>query len=204
MIQTLMVIVAYLMGSIPTALILSRWKLGADIRRMGDGNMGAQNASHMLGKRYGILIGALDISKALLVVLFAKWVGLSLTWQMIVGAIAILGHDFPIFAGFKGGQGTATMMGVYLALFTLPALVGLVVYGLLYAITKKHTLSASIAGALILVELILLRQPGYILVYVLALFIFIPIKKAADSYRLKEIAAHQAARKKFPVEHKYP
>jgi glycerol-3-phosphate acyltransferase PlsY len=193
--QIVALVLAYLLGSIPTALILSRQKKGADIRRMGDGNMGAQNVSHMFGKRFGILVGALDIGKSALAVLLAMGLGLSLGWQMVIGAIAILGHDFPIFAGFKVGQGTAAMLGVYLVLFPLQALVALVVYGLLFAITKKHTLSASIAGALILVELVFNRQPWYVLVYVLALFIFIPIKKAADSYRVRAIAAQQGLHK---------
>ena len=193
MLPVICVIVAYLLGSIPTALIFTRRLRGGDIRHQGDGNMGAQNVSHILGNRFGILVGMLDIGKAALAVLLARWLGLSMTWQMIVGVAAILGHDFPVFARFKGGQGTASTMGVYLVFFPLPWLVALTVYGLMYAITHKHTISASVAGGLLMVELIFLRQPWYILVYVLALYLFILVKKAMDSYRIREIRAAQAA-----------
>jgi glycerol-3-phosphate acyltransferase PlsY len=185
-------IFSYIVGSIPTALIVSRRLKGMDIRRAGDGNMGAQNVSHVVGTKYGILVGILDMGKGSLAILAGMALGLSTGWVMVCGIFSVLGHDFTIFAKFKGGQGTATTVGTYLVLFPLPTLVSLVVYGLLYAIIKRHTLSASIAGGLLLLLLIFARQPWYNLVYVLALFIFIPIKKAADSRRIREIAAHQA------------
>jgi glycerol-3-phosphate acyltransferase PlsY len=185
-------IFSYILGSIPTALIVSRRLKGADIRRVGDGNMGAQNVSHVVGTKYGILVGILDMGKGSLAILAGMALGLSTGWVMVCGIFAVLGHDFTIFARFKGGQGTATTVGTYLVLFPLQTMVSLVVYGLLYAIIKRHTLSASIAGGFLLLLLIFVRKPWYMLVYVLALFIFIPIKKAADSRRIREIAAHQA------------
>jgi glycerol-3-phosphate acyltransferase PlsY len=185
-------IFAYIVGSIPTALIVARHLKGEDIRRVGDGNMGAQNVSHVVGTKYGILVGILDMGKGSLSILVGMALGLSTGWLMVCGIFAILGHDFPIFARFKGGQGTATTVGTYLVFFPLNTTVSLVVYGLLYAIIKRHTLSASIAGGLLLLQLIFIRKPWYLLVYVLALFIIIPIKKAADLHRVKEIAArHQ-------------
>jgi glycerol-3-phosphate acyltransferase PlsY len=190
MIQTAMILIASLLGSIPTALLLSHWKTGGDIRRQGDGNMGAQNTAHVLGQKYGILVALIDASKAALAVLLARGLGLTLGWQMIAGVAAILGHDFTVFAHFKGGQGTACTLGVYLVLFTLPAMVGMVVYGMLYALTHKHDIAAGVAGGLIFVQVLFMRLPWYMLVYVLMLFIFIPVKKAADAYRRKEITSH--------------
>ncbi len=184
------IILAYIMGSFPTALVLSKRLLGVDIRRAGDGNMGAQNASHILGQRFGLLVGMIDIGKGALAVLLAKAMGLPIAWTMVTGVAAILGHDFPLFARFKGGQGTATTVGVYLVFFPLPVLVSLIVYGLLYAIMHKHTISAGVAGGLLLVQVILLRQPYYLIVYVIVLYICIPIKKFADSHRVKEIQAN--------------
>jgi len=194
-------IFAYIVGSIPTALIVSQNLKGADIRRVGDGNMGAQNISHVVGAKYGILVGILDIGKGSLTILVGMALGLSTGWVMVCGVFAILGHDFPIFAGFKGGQGTATTVGTYLVFFPLQTVVSLVLYGLLYAIIKRHTLSASIAGGLLLLQLIILREPWYLLMYVLVLFLFIPIKRAADSHRVKEIAMRSSQHKKFPSEH---
>jgi len=184
-------IFAYIVGSIPTALIVSQRLKGSDIRRVGDGNMGAQNVSHVVGAKYGILVGILDMGKGSLAILAGMALGFSAGWVMICGVFAVLGHDLPIFARFKGGQGTATTVGTYLILFPLQTLVSLVVYALLYAIMKRHTLSASIAGGFLLFLLIFIRQPWYNLVYVLALFIFIPIKKALDLHRVREITARR-------------
>jgi glycerol-3-phosphate acyltransferase PlsY len=193
-----MIIIAYLVGSFPTALILSKYLLGVDIRRVGDGNMGAQNASHVLGQRFGLLVGMMDISKGAMAVLLAKAMGLPFGWVMVTGVAAILGHDFPLFAKFKGGQGTATTVGVYLVFFPLPVLVSLIIYGLMYAIIHRHTISAAVAGGLLLVQVILLHKPLHLIVYVIVLYICIPIKKFTDSYRVEEIQAHIHKKPRHP------
>jgi len=102
---------AYLLGSMPTAVIVSKRFKGVDIRTIGDGNMGARNTFHSIGPKFGFMVAVIDFGKGALPVLLAYLLGLELGWQFLAGVLAILGHDFPVFANFKGGQGTASSPG---------------------------------------------------------------------------------------------
>lgn len=178
---------AYLLGSMPTALIVSKRFKGVDIRTIGDGNMGARNTYHSIGSKFGIMVAVIDFFKGALPVLLAYLLGLELGWQFLAGALAILGHDFPVFAGFRGGQGTASTLGTMGALFPLPTLAGLVFYGGLYLITRSSNLSCGIGGAVI-AAILALSQQWLLLTYAIAVFIFIPIKLFIDSPRRRAIA----------------
>jgi glycerol-3-phosphate acyltransferase PlsY len=184
---------AYLLGSIPTALIVSRRLTGVDIRTIGDGNMGARNTFHTIGPKFGLLVAVIDFFKGALPVLLAYILGLELGWQFLAGALAILGHDFPLFAGLKGGQGTASSLGTMAVLFPLPTLAGLIFYGGLYLLTKSSNLSCSIGGAVI-ASILAISQQWLLLVYCVAIFVFIPIKLFLDSPRRKAIAVAKSAR----------
>jgi glycerol-3-phosphate acyltransferase PlsY len=178
---------AYLLGSMPTAVIVSRRFKGVDIRTIGDGNMGARNTFHAVGPKFGVMVAVIDFFKGALPVLLAYLLGLELGWQFLVGALAILGHDFPVFAGFKGGQGTASSLGTMAVLFPIATLAGLVFYGGLYLITKSSNLSCSIGGAVI-AGILAVSQQWLLLVYAVAVFVFIPAKLFLDSPRRKAIA----------------
>jgi acyl phosphate:glycerol-3-phosphate acyltransferase len=179
-----LLISAYLVGSIPTALIVSRKIKGVDIRYVGDRNMGAHNTFHEIGPKFGIMVALIDITKGTLVVLLTRILGLDLNWQMLAGILAILGHDFPIFAGFKGGQGLATSFGVMLALFPVPALIGLIVYGLVFLIVKNSNIGCGIGGATIAATLGLF-QNWLSFGFVITIFLFVPLKMFWDSSRRK-------------------
>lgn len=189
MIQALAIAAAYLLGSIPSALIISRWRRGIDVRTVGNGNMGAHNTARMIGFKAGLIVALADLLKGSLAVLLARALGLAIGWQMAVGIFAIAGHDFPIFARFKGGQGTATTLGVFLVLFPIPSLLAMFVMLFLYLITRKYNLAAPVAGGLLLMAAWQLHQPWYTLVYMLILYLCIPFKKWIDSHRVKEIEA---------------
>ena len=188
MIQAAILIIAYLVGSIPTALIMSRRVRGVDIRTMGDGNMGATNISRTLGQKLGITVGVLDFLKGALPVLLAYLLGFELVWQLLTGICAILGHDFPIFARFKGGQGTATSAGTMLVLFPLQTLPGLILYGVLFLFIRKSPISAGIGGGLTAL-LLGLTQQWILLAYCVGTFASIPFKIFLDSHRRKTIEA---------------
>jgi glycerol-3-phosphate acyltransferase PlsY len=179
-------VIAYLLGSIPTALIVGRHIKGVDIRTIGNGNMGASNTFHTLGEKAGIVVAVVDFLKGFLSVLLALLLGLSIEWQMIVGACAILGHDFPVFAGFRGGQGTATTLGTMLILFPMQTLLGLILYGALFLITHNSRLSCGIGGGLIAL-LVGVSQQWILLIYAVAAFIFIPVKLFIDTPRRQAI-----------------
>jgi len=183
---TALLIIAYLLGSIPTALIISRRILRVDIRSVGNGNMGAQNTFHEIGPRFGVLVAVIDFFKGAIPVFLANILGLSLGWQFLTGICAIIGHDFPIFAHFKGGQGTATSLGTMLALFPVPTLIGLFVYGLVYIIIRKSDVGLGIGGAVIALILVFLQQ-WVLLGYAVPVFLFIPVKKLMDNSRRRAI-----------------
>jgi acyl phosphate:glycerol-3-phosphate acyltransferase len=189
----LVLITAYLLGSVPTALIISRRIKGVDIRGIGDGNMGARNAFHQIGPGYGVFIAAVDFTKGALPVLLASILGLTITWQIAAGIAAISGHDFPIFANFKGGQGTATSLGTMIVLFFVPTLSGLIAYGLIFLIIRSSNTSLGIGGAIIALILFILNLRVF-LIYAVAVFLFIPLKLAIDTPRRRAIEAVRTGR----------
>ena len=119
----LIVILGYLLGSIPTAYIAGYMLKGKDIRYMGDANMGAANVFRQLGARVGITVGIIDAGKGALAILIAQAAGLPLVAVLSTGVAAVVGHNWPIFIGFRGGRGESTTIGVLLATITQPMLI---------------------------------------------------------------------------------
>ena len=176
-----LLLIAYLIGSIPTALIVSRQIARVDIRLLGDGNIGARNTQHVLGWRAGFIVAWVDFSKGVGIILLARIMQMNLTWQLLAGGVTVLGHDLPVFADFKGGQGMATSLGTMSMLFLEETLIGLICFGLIYLISRQFDLSA--AGGLALVVFLLVRnlKSFSLLTYTLALLLTIPIKKFWDA-----------------------
>ncbi|MBA7666838.1 Glycerol-3-phosphate acyltransferase [subsurface metagenome] len=117
------IIIGYLMGSIPTAYIAGRLLRGEDIRRIGDENSGAANAFRELGGKVGITVGIIDAAKGFLAVFIAQASGVSQGFVLITGAAAVIGHNWPLFLGFRGGRGESTAIGVLVAVITQPMLI---------------------------------------------------------------------------------
>ena len=191
MIQGAVLVIAYLLGSIPTALIMSKRFRGVDIRTLGDGNMGARNTSRTMGAKLGIVVAVVDFLKGVLAVLLANLLGLALIWQILAGICAILGHDFSVFARFKGGQGLATSLGTMLVLFPTQMLLGSILYGILFLTTKKSSISAGF-GCGLMALLLSISQEWMLLAYAVVIFVFMPLKQFMDSNRRKEIEAAKA------------
>ena len=177
---------AYMLGSIPTALLISRYIKHLDIRDVGDGNMGARNTFHQIGPKYGIMVAIIDFFKGALPVFLAQILGLNPGWQMLTGILAIFGHDFPVFANFKGGQGTATSLGTMLVLFHMTAVIGLIVYGTVFLIIKNSNISLAVGGATIAAITGVSHQWG-LFAYAVPVFLFIPAKLLIDSPRRRTI-----------------
>ncbi len=138
----LIVISGYLLGSIPTAYIAGRLLKGKDIRQMGDGNVGAANAFHQLGHKTGIGIFLIDITKGALPILIAQAFALSQVAILITGAAAVMGHNWPIFIGFRGGRGESTTIGVLLTIITQPMLIVAGPAALVLLLRKNVTLAS--------------------------------------------------------------
>jgi glycerol-3-phosphate acyltransferase PlsY len=144
----LLVLGAFLAGSIPFGLILARLR-GVDIRSVGSGNIGATNVARALGKRFALLVLLLDVGKGLGPVLAARWLlaGDPLGERAVAAAMlaAVLGHTFTPFLRFQGGKGVATGLGVFLAVSPLAGAIGLGLYVGLYAAFRISSLG-SLAG----------------------------------------------------------
>jgi len=154
--ETFLIIIAYLIGSIPTALLISNKFFGIDIREYGSGNMGATNAFRILGPKYGTIIMILDILKGMLAVslfyLLPYYLSNELertNFMMALGLSAVMGHIFPIFANFKGGKGVATLLGMLIAVQPIVAICCVVVFLIVLYFTRYISLS-SILGAIML------------------------------------------------------
>jgi glycerol-3-phosphate acyltransferase PlsY len=119
----LIVFLGYILGSIPTAYIAGRLLKGRDIRQLGDGNMGARNAYHELGHKTGISIFFIDVTKGAVPILIAQAVSIPQLAILSAGAAAVIGHNWPVFLGFRGGRGESTAIGVLTSLITQPMLI---------------------------------------------------------------------------------
>jgi glycerol-3-phosphate acyltransferase PlsY len=146
--ETLLLICAYLLGSVPTGLLLAR-ALGVNIRETGSGNIGATNVYRTMGRKVGILTLVGDCLKGLIPVLAAKWLGLPDLWIAGIGLAAFLGHVYTIFLGFKGGKGVATALGVFLGTAPLSVLLALAVFALVLYKWRYVSLASITAAAFI-------------------------------------------------------
>ena len=108
-------ILCYAIGSLPTAYLFTRYILGRDIRQMGDFNSGAANVFRNVGAKAGVAVGAIDIIKGGLVIVLAMILVDDTGMQMMAGAAALAGHNFPVHLKFRGGRGAATAVGVLIA-----------------------------------------------------------------------------------------
>ncbi len=144
-----LVIVAYLLGSVSFAVLLVRAKTGRDIRAEGSGNAGATNVLRSHGKKLALLVALLDVAKGIAAVLLMRFVTLDPRWAAAAGFAAILGHVFPVFYGFRGGKGVATAVGSFLSLSPLALLVTLLVFLAVVAATRYVSLASVVALALL-------------------------------------------------------
>lgn len=143
---------AYLLGSVPSSVWLGRALKGVDLREQGSGNAGATNAIRVLGKPIGSMVLVLDMLKGFLAVNLAHLQSLiepgSEQYMMLkigFGLLAVVGHIFPVFAGFRGGKGVATITGVALAIHPLAALAAMGIYLLVFLITRISALGSLLA-----------------------------------------------------------
>ena len=156
MVEILLLIGAYLIGSVPTAVWVSKGVFGMDIREYGSGNAGATNTFRVLGKKAGIPVMLIDILKGFTATNLAYFIGVITTgnyhsvvftnYQLALGIAAVMGHLFPVFAGFRGGKGVATLCGMVLAIHLQAALLCVVVFIIVLLITRYVSLSSIIAG----------------------------------------------------------
>ena len=140
------VIVAYLIGSVPFALLLARHWGAADLRRIGSGNLGAANVLRASGVKAGVLVALLDITKGAVSVMLAERFGSSAAAPAAAGLAAIVGHIYPVWLKFRGGKGVATACGVFWVLTPLAVPPALGIFGVTVWITKYISLGSMLAS----------------------------------------------------------
>lgn len=161
---------SYLVGSIPSSIIVSKIVKGIDIREHGSGNAGGSNVFRVMGWKYGVLVLVLDALKgALAVVLIARLYFGDFPFanatpfddftlvQIIAGLMAVLGHIWTIFAGFKGGKGIATALGFLITIITIDMLLALAVFLIVVSISRYISLG-SISAALSIPLILVIRE----------------------------------------------
>ncbi|NJL15392.1 MAG: glycerol-3-phosphate 1-O-acyltransferase PlsY [Microscillaceae bacterium] len=151
-------LLAYLLGSIPTAVWFGKWRYGIDIREHGSGNAGATNTFRVLGKKAGVFVMAVDVLKGYLAtslaVLLVFWNIASydefilykiIFYKLIFGSLAVVGHIFPVYARFKGGKGVATLLGMMLAVNHTITLMCVGVFIIVLLLSKYVSLGSLLA-----------------------------------------------------------
>ncbi len=161
--EYLIPLAAYLLGSIPFGFLLVRITEGKDIRALGSGNIGATNVFRR-NRLTGLLTFVLDAGKGYLAVALAAWLGGGAGWQAGAAVLAIIGHVFTIWLGFKGGKGVATGCGAYLALSPLAVLTTLGFFVLILLSTRYVSAASIGATALFPICAFLYRDPAPVLV----------------------------------------
>lgn len=152
MYEILLILLGYLYGSIPFALVIGKVFYNTDVRERGSGNLGGTNAGRVLGKKAGISVIVLDALKAVIIFYLSSYLSLKFNLnpdiKYITGLACIFGHCYPIFAEFRGGKAVSTSLGYFLCIEPLYAVVAIVVFLLVLKISKYVSLS-SISTALI-------------------------------------------------------
>ena len=189
-------ITAYLFGSIPTAVWIGQAFYGIDVREYGSGNAGATNTFRVLGKKAGIPVMLIDIFKGWTATNLAFFIGLSVTgpehsiqyvnYQLALGIVAVMGHLFPVFAGFRGGKGIATLFGMILAVHLPAALLCVLVFLIVLLLTKYVSLSSISAGFTFTFSVIFIYQVSVkaIVIYGMCICILILVTHQKDIERL--------------------
>jgi glycerol-3-phosphate acyltransferase PlsY len=155
-----LVAAAYLLGSIPSALLVVWLRTGKDVRREGSGNVGATNATRIGGPAAGIVVTVMDVVKGAVPVWAMSVLNPAGGWLAATALAAIVGHCYPVWLRFAGGKGVATAFGAFVVLAPLPALVALGVWIAVLAVGRWVSLASLVAAAIFPLLLAILDEPG--------------------------------------------
>jgi acyl phosphate:glycerol-3-phosphate acyltransferase len=149
----LYLIIAYLLGSIPTSVWIGQYFYKIDVREFGSGNSGATNTFRVLGYKAGIPVLLIDVAKGWFSVMLATFISeygkgseQLVNLELVFAVAALMGHVFPVYVGFRGGKGVATLLGIVLALNPFAALISLAVFIVVFMLTQYVSLSSIIAS----------------------------------------------------------
>lgn len=184
---------AYIIGSVPTAVWAGKWLRGVDLREHGSGNAGATNAIRVLGPGIGFSVLLIDALKGVAAISLASVVKEYFTgeapfvvFQIILGAMAILGHVFPLFASFRGGKGIATLVGISLILFREAFLICLAVFLIVFLVTRYVSMGSLAAAIVLPFAVIIIRDLSILpkIIFAVSIAIFVPLTHLNNIKRL--------------------
>ncbi len=203
MVDVLVIILCYMIGSIPTAYIFARKLKGIDIRQHGSGNVGSTNAMRVLGKIPGIATLILDMFKGFIMVVLSRYYALNYIHGMdpymfvaICAFVTICGHNWPVYIKFKGGKGVATTCGVFFALTPVSALITIIIWSITLFISKYVSLSSLISLGLLPVIMVFRGEPISYVILSSLLFIMTAIRHRSNISRLFKGQENKAFSKK--------
>ncbi len=179
----LAIIISYLIGSIPFSFLTGKYIGGIDIRNYGSGNTGATNVFRVVGKKAGAIAFLGDFLKGFIVAIIIKnAIGIDIA--VICSVMAIVGHCYPIFLGFKGGKGVATGSGTVFALYPLVGIILLSVFIIIAAIFRIVSLSSISAAIAFPLVSFLLNTHSYFLIYSILIGLFVVYRHKSNIARL--------------------
>lgn len=174
----------YVLGSLPTGLIVVRLLAGTDIRKIGSGNIGTVNVYRVAGLGPSVLVLAVDVLKGAVPVLLARAWGHTEAVQVAAGLATIVGHNWSLFLRFGGGKGIATSFGALLAISPVVGIIATVVWGVVVGITRYASLGSLLAVATVPLAIGWRREPTPHLVFGLVTLIFAVYRHRANITRL--------------------
>jgi acyl phosphate:glycerol-3-phosphate acyltransferase len=180
----LMVVIGYLIGSIPFAYVLGRVTRGIDIRKVGDGNVGAANAYREIGPAAGLFVMVADVMKGVTVMLAAQGLHLSQNAVFITGLACVIGHIYPLYLGFKGGRGEATAAGVLVVLLPVPLLSLFAISLIPLIITRNTMLLGAILFAPLWLGALLVHASLALVIYSIALPVLVGVQHLLTTRKL--------------------
>ncbi|MBU9720925.1 MULTISPECIES: glycerol-3-phosphate 1-O-acyltransferase PlsY [Bacillaceae] len=168
----ILILLAYLIGSIPFALIVGKLKSGADVRNYGSGNLGATNSILVLGKKAGVIVLLGDVGKGVLATTLPALFQSNVN-PIYIGVAVVLGHCFPVFAGFRGGKAVATTAGVLISYNPLMFLVGYGVFFIVMYLTKYVFMGSLSIGVALSMFSLYIGDQGLVLLFILFSFFMV-------------------------------
>jgi len=201
---------AYLLGSIPTAVWIGKFFYRIDVREYGSGNAGATNTFRVLGKKAGIPVLIIDVLKGFAAVNLAYISDYTphsnqfINLQLVLGIASLIGHIFPIFASFRGGKGIATLLGIVLAVHLYAALIAMGIFIIVLLISSYVSLSSMIAAVLfplIVIGIFKETVPSLVIFSILiAIMVLITHQKNIERLLRREESKARIIKKKKKVE----
>lgn len=186
-------VLAYLLGSVSTSVWIGRIFYGIDVREKGSGNAGATNTIRVLGLKAGIIVLLIDALKAWVAVQLATYFAAGnltenqlINYKILLGAIAVVGHVFPLYTGFRGGKGVASLVGMVIALYPYAFLSILGWFAIVFIISRYVSLASVTSSILfpVLVIFIFREQSVSLIVLSILIAVFVPLTHKKNIKRL--------------------